>query len=88
MIDVLTANILDLSALRCALLSRRLEMHVKPQRLSGWAEGVEVFPGRNVLFVPEYTLQVCEGIVPLEAIRYEFPPVLAVARRCPRRCHD
>jgi capsular polysaccharide biosynthesis protein len=61
-----------ITKLKCKSLARETSNYDRIAALTGWAEGVDIFRVLNVLYLPQYGVQVCHGFVPEEAINYSM----------------
>jgi hypothetical protein len=61
---------IDLNQLKCLSITRGADDSTRVGKLTGWAHGIEVLKVRDVLYLPDYGIPVCNGFVPEEAINY------------------
>ncbi len=61
---------LVVAQLQCDSLASAAPDNIRASRLTGWAEGISVFEIPDVVYLPEYGIQICCGFVPEEAINY------------------
>ena len=59
-----------IAQLQCDSLATAAPDNIRVTRLTGWAEGISVFEIPDVVYLPEYGIQICCGFVPEEAINY------------------
>lgn len=62
---------ITIGGLRCKNLARETNSEDKIGALSTqWVESIDIFKVPNMLYIPEYGVEVCYGFVPEEAINY------------------
>lgn len=64
------AALVELSKISCRSVAQEPDSYVRESKLTGWADGVGVFELRDVLYLPRYGIQICDGFVPEEAVNY------------------
>jgi hypothetical protein len=61
---------IDLHGLKCRSIALEAGDATRIGRLSGWAQGIEIFKVHEVHYLPQYKLTIWNGVVPQEAIIY------------------
>jgi len=63
-------SVLDLARLECSGFVKAARAEGRTQRLSGWADGIEVLRVGPIIYLPEFGISIVDGSCPEECIGY------------------